>query len=94
MTDFTDDLKQAHERTRQVEIDGSVFILQAHDPYGFWKVTPLKGAKHKVLDGLFTSYEQAHQACSLAADYAKNTVVTETVAQAPKIKRNSTELRD
>lgn len=93
--DFTLDIKNAKERIRQVEVDGQVFILQATDPYGFWDVSPAKGSKPDILQGYFTDYQQAVQACSLAADAIKRmTKVAEAEAPKKTHKRISSELRD
>lgn len=95
MNDYTEELIQAQERTRNVDIDGQVFVLKAHDPYGFWSVNTLKGSKPKIIDGMFTSYERAIQACNLAADELKKAPAAAAVVEkAPKVKRDPAEIRD
>lgn len=48
---------------REIIIEGERFEARCSDPYGLWKVKPLKGgALPKELEGTFTSLTEAEKA--------------------------------
>lgn len=86
---------QGSDRVRNIEVDGYVFVATCSDPYGFWRVTPLKGSSPKALEGYFTTYENVVSACALAAEQIKKDAVKEAAdTNKVRVKRDPAELRD
>lgn len=47
---------------RTVDINGTAYLLQCYDPYGFWKVapaSPMDNFPHEILDGNYTTADHA-----------------------------------
>jgi len=86
---------QGSDRVRNIEVDGYLFVATCSDPYGFWKVSPLKGSSPKALDGYFTSYENVLNACALAVEQIKKSATKEAAdTNKVRVKRDPAELRD
>jgi hypothetical protein len=53
-------------RRREYEVDGQGYILEAEDPYGFWKISWKKGrTPDKIADQRFTDFSYARDALIL-----------------------------
>ena len=55
--------EDTNDRLRRLEFNGIKYIMKAHDPYGFWKITCLK--INKTLEGQYTSLSEATKAAQI-----------------------------
>lgn len=82
MKDFTDDLERTASRTREIDVNGTIYTIQCTDPYGHWHVVK---CPHPDLEGTWTTAEKLER--ELAAYENKKTAK----ASAPTPKKKNTE---
>ena len=58
MEDYHDEIRDRDDRVRHFEYEGTKWMLQAGDPYGFWQVTSKEGRTPACLCGAYTSFIQ------------------------------------